>query len=135
MADFKKRETAYKLKIGDLLKANQIFEESQEANKRLQFVELGNLKVLRINLIANVIDKFESEGERKFASITLDDGTGQIRARAFGDDLIKFQDISQGDTLIIIGLLRSYNQEIYILPETLKKTDPKYLLIRKLEIE
>lgn len=135
MPEFKKRETAYKLRIGEVLKANQIFEEDQGLNKRLQFIEIGNKKILRINIIANVIDKFESEGERKFASITLDDGSGQIRARVFGEDIIKLQDIAQGDTLIIIGLLRSYNQELYILPELIKKADPRYLLIRKLEIE
>lgn len=135
MPEFKKRETAYKLRIGELLKANQIFEEGEELNKRLQFVEIGNKKVLRVNIIANVIDKFESEGERKFASITLDDGSGQIRARLFGEEIAKLQEVSQGDTLIIIGLLRSYNQELYILPELIKKADPKYLLIRKLEIE
>tara|TARA_Y100000310_G_scaffold218585_1_gene219867 strand:- start:306 stop:944 length:639 start_codon:yes stop_codon:yes gene_type:complete len=135
MAEFRKRETAYKLRIGDILKANQIFEEGENQNPRLQFVELGDKKILRINIIANVIDKFESEGERKFATITLDDGSGQIRARLFGEEIAKFQDTSQGDTLILIGLLRSYNQELYILPELIKKADPKYLLIRKLEIE
>jgi len=135
MPEFKKRETSYKLRIGDILKANQIFEESEELNKRLQFVEIGDKKILRVNIIANVIDKFESEGERKFASITIDDGSGQIRARLFGEEIAKLQDTSQGDTLIIIGLLRSYNQEIYILPELIKKADPKYLLVRKLEIE
>ena len=135
MSDFKKRETAYKLRIGELLKSNQVFEENEGLNKKLKFVEVGNKKFLRVNIIANVIDKFESEGERNFASITLDDGSGQIRARVFGNDVLKLKEISQGDTLIIIGLLRSYNQEIYILPELIKKADPKYLLIRKLEIE
>lgn len=135
MPEFKKREIAYKLRIGDLLKSNQVFEENEGLNKRLQFIEIGDKKILRVNIIANVIDKFESEGERKFASITLDDGSGQIRARLFGEEIIKLQETSQGDTLIIIGLLRSYNQELYILPELIKKADPKYLLIRKLEIE
>jgi RPA family protein len=82
-----------------------------------------------------VIDKFESTGETKFATITVDDGSGQIRARVFSDDLHKFENIVQGDTLTIIGLIRSYNQELYILPEIVKKQDPKYLLIRKLELE
>src|SRR3989338_2013800 len=130
-----KRETAYKLRIGDILRANQIFEELEGLNKRLKFVELGDKKIVRINLIANVVDKYESETENKFASITLDDGSGQIRARVFGEDIEKFREIIQGDTLVIIGLLRSYNMELYILPEIIKKQDPKYLLIRKLEIE
>ena len=132
---FRKRETAYKMKIGDLLRANQIFEESEAQNKRLQFVELGDKKILRVNLITNIIDKYESEGESKFASVTLDDGSGQIRARLFGEEISKFQELTQGDTVILIGLLRSYNQELYIMPEIIKKQDPKYLLVRKLELE
>ena len=43
--------------------------------------------------------------------------------------------INQGDIIIIIGVLRAYNQEIYLLPEIIKKQDPRYLLIRNLEIE
>jgi len=135
MADFKKREVAYKIRIGDLLRGNQIFEETESLNKRLLHVELGNKKIIRVNIIANVIDKFESESESKFATITLDDGSGQIRARVFGEDVNKFQEFVQGDTALLIGFVRSYNQEMYILPEIIRKTDTKYLLIRKLEIE
>ncbi len=136
-----KRQTAYKIRIGDLLRANQIFDQSQPENleqsirPRLLHIELGDKQIQRVNLIANVIDKFESGGETRFASITLDDGSGQIRARLFGEDIKKFKDITQGDTLTIIGVLRSFNQELYILPEIIKKTDSKYLLVRKLEIE
>ena len=135
MPEFKKRETAYKLRIGDLLRGNQIFEQGENLNPRLQFVEVGNKIIIRINIVGNVVDKFESEGERKFASITLDDGSGQIRARLFGEDTARFKNIIQGDTLVIIGLLRAFNQELYILPEVIRKIDPKYLLVRKLEIE
>jgi len=133
--EFKKRETAHKIRIGDILRANQIFEESEAQNKRLQFVELGNKKIRRVNLIANIVDKYNSEGESKFATVTIDDGSGQIRARLFGEEIIKFESLNQGDTIILIGLLRSYNQELYIIPEIIKKQDPKYLLVRKLELE
>lgn len=135
MPELKKRETAYKLRIVDILRGSQIFEEIEGANKRLRFIELGNKKIVRVNIIANVVDKYESEGDRRFASITLDDGSGQIRARVFGDDINKFTEITQGDTLLVIGVLRFFNNEIYILPELIKKQDPRYLLVRKLEIE
>jgi len=39
MPEFRKREIAYKLRIGDLLKSNQIFEENEGLNKKLQFVD------------------------------------------------------------------------------------------------
>lgn len=141
MLDIKKRETAYKIRLGDLLKGNPIFDQTpaesgiQMINPRLLYLELGDKKIIRVNVIASVTDKFESQGESKFATITIDDGSGQIRVRVFSDNLDKFHDLNQGDTLTVIGLIRYYNQEVYILPEIIRKQDPKYLLIRKLEIE
>ncbi|MAH07639.1 hypothetical protein CMI38_05325 [Candidatus Pacearchaeota archaeon] len=136
MPDFKKREIAYKIRVGDLLKGNQIFDQSQETtNPKLLHIELGTNKLVRVNLIANIIDKYQSDGEKRFASLTVDDGSGQIKTRVFGEDLKKFENLTQGDTILIIGLLRSFNEELYILPEIIKKQDPRYLLVRKLEIE
>jgi RPA family protein len=139
--EIRKRETAHKLRIGDILRGNQIFDQSQNSdltqvtNPRLLHLELGDKKIIRLNIIANVIEKFESQGDTKFATITLDDGSGQLKARVFGEDLYKFQDIVEGDTILLIGFARSFNQELYILPEVVRKQDPKYLLIRKLEID
>ncbi|MAG02283.1 hypothetical protein CMI42_03005 [Candidatus Pacearchaeota archaeon] len=137
MPEFRKREIAYKLRVGDLIKANPIFDEApkNEGRARLLHLELGEKRIVRVNLIANVIDKFESGGEKRFASITVDDGSGQIKARVFGEDLIKLSDIVQGDTVLIIGLMRSFNDELYVLPEIIRKQDPKYLLVRKLELD
>lgn len=141
MPEIRKRETAHKIRIGDLLKGSPIFDETppepgtQITNPRLLHVALGDKKIVRVNLIANVIDKFESQGETKFATLTVDDGSGQIRARVFSDDLHKLENTLQGDTVLVIGLIRSYNQELYILPEIVRKHEPKYLLVRKLELE
>lgn len=125
-----KRNIAYKVKIGDILSGKLVSEA-----ERLKHIEIADIPVVRVNLIANITDKFVQEGEKKFASITLDDATGQIKAKLFGDDVKKFETVAQGDTLLIIGLLRSWNNETYITPEILKKKDPAFLLVRKLEVE
>jgi RPA family protein len=148
MADYKKRETAYKLRIGDILSGTPIVEDipqeaspdptqaqSTQVKERFRFLELGNRKIIRVNIIANVIDKYSSEGEKRYATITIDDASGQIRIKVFGEDVAMLQDISQGETILVIGVLRSYNQDLYILPEIVKKADPRYLLIRKRELD
>lgn len=148
MAEYKKREIAYKLKIGDILAGTPIVEDvPQEASpnpgetltaavkEKFRFLELKDKKIVRVNIIANIIDKYSSDGEKKFATVTVDDATGQIRLKVFGEDINMFNDLSQGDTVLVIGVLRSYNGEVYLLPEIVKKTDPRYLLVRKLEIE
>lgn len=125
-----KRNIAYKFRIGNILTGKPFLE-----NDRLKFLELNNKNVIRVNIIANIVDKFIQEGEKKYASITLDDATGQIRVKTFGEDISKFTPFNQGDTILLIGLLRYWNNEVYISPEIIKKKDPAFLLIRKLEAE
>ncbi len=131
MTDQYKRNVAYKLRIGDLLLGKPIFD-----NEKFLYLELGNKKISRANIVGNIIDKYESEGEKKYLFFTLDDGSGQIKLKAFGeDDAKKFKGISQGETVVVVGVVRNWNNETYVQPEIISDKDPKYLLIRKLELE
>ena len=56
-----KRNVAYKFRIGQILSGKPIME-----NEKLKFLELSEKQVVRVNLIANVIDKYIQEGEKKF---------------------------------------------------------------------
>jgi hypothetical protein len=133
-SDIKKRNVAYKLRIGDILKARPVM--SEDENRRMLFVELGDKKISRVNVIANLIEKYISDNaEKKYASLTIDDASGQIKLKAFGDEVEKLKNFSQGDTLQIIGMVREYNNELYIIPEVVKGVDTKWLLVRKLEIQ
>lgn len=130
MADEFKRHTAYKAKIGDILSGNQIVD-----GEKLRFVEVNGKNIARVNLIANVVDKYIQDDEKKFASVTLDDATGQIKLKTFGDDIEKLKPFEQGDTVLAIGLVREWNKEVYVTPEIIKKKQPEYLLLRKLEVD
>ena len=125
-----KRNIAYKLRIGDIIVGKPITE-----GEKFSFLELGDRRIVRINVIANVIDRYDSNNERKYSFITVDDGSGQIKLKAFGDDIVRLENLSQGQTVLIIGVLRYFNNEIYISPEIVRLQDPRYLLVRKLEME
>jgi RPA family protein len=125
-----KRNVAYKYRIGDVLLGKPTFD-----GERFSFLELGDRKIVRVNLVGNIIDKYESDGERKYIFFTLDDGSGQIKIKCFGDEALRFKDVFQGQTVLVIGVLRNFNNETYLSPEIIKEQDTKYLLIRKLETE
>ena len=125
-----KRNVAFKLRVGDLLIGKPIMD-----GERFSFLELGNKKIIRVNVIGNVVEKYESEGDKKFGSITIDDGSGQIKLKTFGEDVDRFSNVTQGQTILVIGVLRYWNNEVYISPEIIKEQNTKYLLIRKLEME
>ena len=122
-----KRNTAYKVWIGDLLKSNISVNDN-----RLNYIELGNKKIVRVNVIANIIDRYQ-HSEKPYTSVTLDDSSGQIKAKAF-DNLTDIASFNVGDSIRIIGTIRYFNQELYIQPEIIKKVDDKWLLVRKLEL-
>lgn len=130
MAEQIKRNIAFKYRIGSILSGKPFIE-----NERLKHLEIENKQAVRVNIIANIIEKYIQEGEKKYGSITLDDGTGQIKVKAFGDDVDKFTKFNQGDTILVLGLLRTWNNEIYLTPEIIRKKEPAYLLVRKMEIE
>jgi RecG-like helicase len=125
-----KRNIAYKLRIGSIATGKPVFEA-----EKLKSIDIDGKQIVRVNIIANIIDKFIQEGEKKFGSLTIDDASGQIKLKAFGDDVDKFAQFNQGDTILAVGLLRHWNNEVYLTPEILKKKDPSFLLVRKLEIE
>jgi RPA family protein len=128
--EIRKRNVAYKLRIGDVLKGVPMMDEG-----KFLFLELGDRKVVRVNMIANCVDKFIQEGEKQFGSLTVDDASGQLKLKVFGEDVERFKDIMQGDTLQVIGNMREWNGEIYMIPEVCKKVDARWLLVRKLEIQ
>lgn len=125
-----KRNVAYKIRVGDVLMGKPIMD-----GEKFQFIELGDKKIVRVNIVGNIVDKYISEGEKKYAFFTLDDGSGQIKLKIFGDDMNKFKELNQGQTVLVIGRVSNWNNETYIQPEIMKEQDPKYLLVRKLEIE
>ncbi|HKL23596.1 MAG TPA: OB-fold nucleic acid binding domain-containing protein, partial [Candidatus Nanoarchaeia archaeon] len=112
MADQYKRNIAYKYRIGDILLAKPIFD-----NDKFIYLELGEKKISRVNVIGNIVDKYDSEGEKQYSFFTLDDGSGQIKLKVFGEDTQKFKGITQGQTVAVIGTIRNWNNETYIQPE------------------
>lgn len=125
-----KRNVAHKLRISDIFMGKPVIND-----EKFSFLELGDKKIIMVNILGNIVDKFESEGNRKYIFFKLDDGSEQISLKVFGDDILKFKDIIQGLTVLVTGVLRHWNNETYLQPEIIKEQDTKYLLVRKLEFE
>lgn len=123
-----KRQTAYRMSIGQLYNGNLSMDEN-----RFNYIETGGKKVSRVSLVGNVVDKYVSEG-KPYVALTIDDGTEQIRIKIF-DKPEMAKEVDIGDTILVIGVLRYFNEEIYILPEIIRKLDVKWTLARRLELE
>ncbi len=122
------RQVAYKVPIVTLLKNEFIQQEGWNPN----YININENHVSRINLIATVIDKQTSES---LITLTLDDSTSTIQARAFNEDIRKATDINVGDPVLLIGRPRKYNEQLFVTIEVVKKMDPIWTKIRKLELQ
>lgn len=125
------RLIAYKVWISDLINGEYI-KETGEWNPNYIFVK--NKKVSRVNIIANIVMKYQNE-INTYSSIVIDDGSETIRIKAWNQDISLLNNVNIGDTVLVIGRTKSYNNEVYILPEIIKKLENQdWQLLRRLEL-
>ncbi len=122
------RMTARKVRISDLVAGSFVRQEGMEPS----YVETAAGPVARARVMATVMNVFRSE-DGNFGSVTLDDGTDTIRAKAF-KDLKVLGDLKAGDLVEAVGKVREYNGELYIMPEVITKVGPNMELLRRAEL-
>ena len=124
------RMTARKTNIADITNGRWVKNEGLEPSF---VVSQAGEQISRARVMGTVVSKFVSEDEN-FASITIDDSTDTIRAKTF--KTVKPLDVIQiGDIVDLIGKVREYNAEIYLMPEIVRKVlDPNLELLRRLEL-
>ncbi len=130
MPENNKRQTAYKIKIKDLLEGNYVVEDGWKPN---YVITPYNLRVSRVNLVGVVLEKIQTGEAGKQETVIIDDGSGKIGLRSFEEN--KMLSILQiGDMIAVIGRPREYGSEKYIVPEIIKQIkDKKWIEVRKLE--
>ena len=128
MVDRPKRQVAYKIRIGDILKSSYLKREGWQPN----VISIANKDVSRVNLIATVVSK--PLAEQNFLQVVVDDGTGKIALRSF-EEPTPISSVDIGDIVLVVGRIREYGNEKYILPEIIKKIgNPKWIDVRRLEL-
>jgi hypothetical protein len=124
------RQTTKVARISDLVNGEYVRKEGMEPSYIL--TNLGE-KISRAKIVGTIVDKFMSD-DGNYSSITIDDDTDAIRAKAFKEDADFFEEFDIGDHVMLIGKVREYNDENYIIPEILKRVDHNYNNYHKLRI-
>lgn len=129
MEEFRKRHIAFKVNARDLLEGRYVKEEGEFSPN---YVMVGNLSVSRLNFIGVIVAK-DIRDDKNFRSLIADDGTGKISVRSFEPGIIDKFEI--GNVVRVVGRIREYMQERYIVPEIIKTVDQRWLKFRKLELK
>lgn len=124
------RQTARKARIWDIVNGTFIKKEGFEPS--VVRTHLGE-EISRVRLLGTVVSKFVAEDE-KYAAVTLDDGSDTIRLKTFKTTK-PLDSLNVGDMVDVIGKLREYEGEKYMIPEIARKVnDPNYEVMRRLEL-
>lgn len=124
---FQKRQTAYKIRIKDILDSKYIKTEGFAPN----YLEIGGREISRINVIGVIVDKSDLNN---YKPLTIEDGTGNISARIFENSSL-LEALEVGNIVLIIGRPREFSSEKYILIETIKNINQNWAKVRELELE
>jgi len=124
------RQTTIPSRIIDITKGKFIRKEGLEPSYVLTDI---NQKISRTKVVGTIVDKFFRE-ETNYSSITIDDDTDSIQIKTFGADTSLLEKFEIGDMIFVIGKVREYNDQNYIIPEVIKKTEPNYESLHKLEV-
>ena len=132
MIETKQRQTAHHVWISQLLSGTFVKTTGEwDPN----YVEIGTLKVSRVNLIAHVVDTFLNT-ETNYANITLDDGSARIPVKAWKDDLRIMEGLRIGDLVLVVGKIKDFNTKLFLSPEIIKKLDnPQWAKLRQLQLK
>jgi len=124
---FQKRQTAYKVRVNDILNSKYIKTEGFVPN----YLEINGKEISRTNLVGVIVEKLNLNN---YQTLTIDDGTGKISARTFENDVL-LDKIDVGDIVLVIGKPREFSSEKYLLIETIKKINPIWAKVRNLELQ
>ena len=129
----RKRMTAVRASISDIV--NGTFGEDNGVHVTSSY----GVELRRVVVVGFVVSKFkkeaDSEGGKMFMSITLDDGTDTIRIKVWGaEESALLEGVKEDILALVIGKIRKYEDEIYIIPEIVKEiTDPNFMGLHLLE--
>ena len=126
-APLRKRQTAYKVTIKDIIGSRYIKTAGMEPN----YLDMGSKQISRVNILGVIVEKSDMDN---YKALAIDDGSGRISARVF-DDKIFLSNVEVGDVVNLIGRPREFSSEKYVIIEAIKKTDHAWAMVRSLELQ
>jgi hypothetical protein len=121
---------AHKVKVEELLQGD--YAASEEGIPYL--ITPWGEKISRARVMGTVVEKWLRE-DGEYCTVYLDDGTGVISLRGWREGAKELDELKVGDLVDVIGRVREYLGERYLVPHLLLKVkDPNWEVVRELEI-
>ncbi len=121
----RERMTAVRASVADIVHGTYSEEDGHHV------VSPQGVELRRVVLVGFIVRQYVGQGS--FASITIDDGTETIRAKAW-DEVQLLEQVEANTLAMIVGKVREYEGEVYIVPEIVRPLDDaNYMTLHQLE--
>jgi len=125
------RQTTVKANISNII--NGKFTKKEGLEPSYVLTNRGQ-RISRVKFVGTIVDKFMSE-DGNYSSVTVNDDSGSIRIKAFRDNVNTFDNLEMGNLVLVIGKIREYAEEHYVIPDIVKKVaDPNYESFHRLQV-
>jgi RPA family protein len=120
------RMTGVRASVEDVIKGKFTGED------RPSVISPYGVEIRRVILVGFVVQHYTKSGE--YSSITIDDGTGTIRAKARLEDAYLMATVEPKSLVMVVGKVREGEGEVHIDPEIIRKLeDPNFITLHHLE--
>jgi hypothetical protein len=98
-----------------------------------EFEDFGQVKIFGTILSKNI---YRTEGKVEYGVLLVGDGSGStIQIKAWGNGASALNKFEQGELIDIVGKVRHGKNEIFLVPEIIRRLDdPNWRIVRELEI-
>lgn len=130
MATMMKRQPAKKFWIADILNAQTKLNE-----QGFKQFTIRDKDAARVNLMAVIVSSYINENG-SYAVAIADDGSAQIKLKAWNEDVPALSKATVGDIALIIGRLNTNesNNEIFVRPEIVRTKSIEWMGLRRAEL-
>ena len=119
MTEQRKRLVAIRCRVADILAGRYIKKDDLSPGYVITPFGLILSKV-RIN---GIVSRVYVNDDKTYGFMTVEDGTGSIRVKFFNEMTKMLSDINKGDWVQVMGRIREYNDEKYLVVDGLVKHD------------
>ncbi len=121
----RERSTAYRIPIQTILQGEFVKSEEEFSPS---YISIQGKKISRVNVVGIIVSK-----ESSSSLLIIDDGSDKIEVRGF--EQLDLSTVQIGDLVVVIGRIREYNGQRYLMPEIITKTSREWMVLRKKELE
>jgi hypothetical protein len=120
------RMTAVRASVSDIINGTFLEDDG------VRVISPFGVELRRVVLVGYIVNR--QSGQSNYASITIDDGTETIKAKSWGTDASSLDTVSNSMLVRLVGKVRKYEGEVYIVPEIVSELeDPNFMTLHLLE--